>query len=370
MMSEKTVNDKTLKEIISESAEKQRSIGKQLLVQEPTVDFTNIDFLQTSLDDYKEFEERSEKKGEGYLSKRFPILTEKLEGIDEGLYLICAESNTGKSAVLIELLRDLATNRENKLYGLYYSLDDTKFDIIPRVIAADQLIPIGLCTKPNRYRKMIENGEQHSSLYEMQLEKREAGLQKLKEQVDCFKIEDGNTIKNATDLFNHMKAVQRYVKALDPDANIVVGIDAVDDIRFERSNMTTTERHALTAKTIKDWSTELHIPIFGTRHLKKLGANRRPTIDDLKDSNEYVYEASVVWLLHCDVSKNKQAATIFYQQGTDPTRLPVIEIDWAKNKKSSFKGNTYCYFRPEFSQVLECNKEDNGRFDTILFSTI
>lgn len=358
----------SLTQILENAKKDNKFVNKELL----NINKENIivkDFMESTLEDLDAFEDNAWNKGDGYAFKNFPMMTENLEGLDEGLYLVAGESNTGKSALMMNMVYDLCSNPDNKLFGIYYSLDDTKYDIIPRIVAMDQSIPIGVVSKPQRYQNMIDNAEENSSTYQMYLDKRREGLDKLKTQSNCFKIEDGSVIKSAEEMFQHMKQLQLYIKAIDPEMNIVVAIDAVDDIRFASKHFgSTTDRHAEIARTIKEWSTELHIPIFGSRHLSKLRQNRRPTLDDLKDSNEYVYEASVVWLVHNDVSKNKQAAQIFYQPDNSPEKLPVLEIDWAKNKKSSFKGRTYSYFIPNFSKATECKENESKRYDTIVYS--
>lgn len=327
------------------------------------------DFLESSLDDYEVFEQNSWNKGDGYQATKFKRFTDYLEGLDEGLYLFAGESNAGKSAIMMNIMYDLCLTKSNKLFGIYYSLDDTKFEIIPRIISMSQSIPIGVCAKPKRYQNLIDQGDENSILYAEYLEKRQIGLDDLKANKNNFKIEDSSKIKSAEDMFNHMKQLQHYVKSIDPEMNIIVAIDAVDDIRFATKHFgSTTDRHAEIARTIKQWAVDLHIPIFGSRHLTKLKQNRRPVLDDLKDSNEYVYEASAVFLVHNDVSKNKQAANIFYQVEGLPTKYPVLELDWAKNKKSSFKGRDYYYFIPEYSLATECNENDVKRFDTIIYS--
>ena len=352
--------------------EKAKSENKYLNKEMLNINKENIvikDFMESTLDDLAFFEDNSWNKGDGYSFKRFPMMTENLEGLDEGLYLVAGESNTGKSALMMNMVYDLCSNPDNKLFGIYYLLDDTKYDIIPRIVAMDQSIPIGVVAKPQRYQNMIDAAEENSATYQMYLDKRKDGLEKLRTQNNCFKIEDGSVIKSAEEMFQHMKQLQHYVKAIDPEMNIVVAIDAVDDIRFAGKHFgSTTDRHAEIARTIKEWSTELHRPSFGSRHLSKLRQNRRPTLDDLKDSNEYVYEASVVWLVHNDVSKNKQAAQIYYQPENSVEKLPVLEIDWAKNKKSSFKGRTYSYFIPNYSKATECKENESKRYDTIVYS--
>lgn len=360
----------SLTDILEKAKQDNSFLNKELL----SINKENIiikDFMESTLEDLEAFETNSWSKGDGYSFPKFPMMTQHLEGLDEGLYLVAGESNTGKSALMMNMVYDLCTNPNNKLFGIYYSLDDTKYDIIPRIVAMDQSIPIGVVSKPQRYQNLIDNAEENSSTFISYLEKRKLGLEKLKDQKNCFKIEDGSRIKSAEDMFQHMKQLQLYVKAIDPEMNIVVAIDAVDDIRFASKHFgSTTDRHAEIARTIKEWSTELHIPIFGSRHLSKLRQNRRPTLDDLKDSNEYVYEASVVWLVHNDVSKNKQGAQIYYQPENGTEKLPVLEIDWAKNKKSSFKGRTYAYFIPNFSKATECKENETKRYDSIVYSSL
>lgn len=328
-----------------------------------------FDFMESTISDLDRFDTLAWSKGDGYCFPKYPKITSYLEGLEEGLYLVCGESNTGKSALMMNLLYDLCMHSNNKLFGIYYSLDDTKFEIIPRIIAMDQSIPIGVGAKPQRYQNLIDQGDENAIMYMQYIEARKTGLEKLRSNNNHFKIEDSESIKTAEDIFTHMKQLQHYVKSIDPEMNIVVAIDALDDIRFANKHFgSTTDRHAEIARTVKQWVVDLHVPIFGSRHLSKLRQNRRPNLDDLKDSNEYVYEASVVWLVHNDVSKNKQAANVYYSAEGTVEKLPVLEIDWAKNKKSSFKGRTYAYFIPEYSKATECNDNDTKRYDVLVYA--
>lgn len=96
---------------------------------------------------------------------------------------------------------------------------------------------------------------------------------------------------------------------------------------------------------------------------------RRPNIADVKESGRYVYEASAVFVVHNDVSRNGQCASIYYTEPDSSEMLPIIEIQWAKNKKSSFKGRTYCHFVPNFSKVIECTQEETDRFNNLIYSS-
>lgn len=328
------------------------------------------DFFETTEQDLDEFEAYSWKKGEGYKVPSCPIFEEKLEGLESGLYLFAGESNSGKSATMMNLLFDICTHEENNLFGIYYSLDDSKNEIIPRIIAMNELIPIGVASKPQRYQKRIENAEEGSATYQEWLEKRKEGIERLKNLKHRFKVVDSNTIRFAEQIYDHIKKVKIYLETIDPDYNLIIAIDALNDIRFSTKRLNPgNELNSEIAKTVKEWAVEFDIPIFGSTHLRKLNANRRPVLDDLKESNEYVYESSVTWLIYNDVSKNKQAANIYYNTEDREEKMPIVELDWAKNKKSSFKGRTYFYFTPEMSKLNECTNDVMKRFDTLIYET-
>lgn len=326
------------------------------------------DFFETTLDDLDKFDEECWKKGNGYKIPRFPEIERRLEGVEQGLYLFAAESNVGKSALMMNIIYDMATCEENNLFGLYYSLDDASGEIIPRIISMNKKIPISASSKPMRYQNMIDAGEENASVYEDWLNLRKEGIDDLKANRELFKVVDSNTIRSVEQMYDHMKKVTRYLKTVDPDKKIVVGIDSINDLKFSSSNLAHgNETMSEVARVIKQWTVEFGCAIFGSTHLRKLNSNRRPTLDDLKDSVVIAFEASVVWLLFNDVSKNKQAASIYYNIEGEEDKLPIIEMDWAKNKKSSFKGRTYNYFTQNFSLATECPQEIMKRYDALVY---
>ena len=153
-----------------------------------------IDFWGTVADQYDEFDKAAWNKGNGYSAPNSPIFTEKIEGLDTGLYMFAGEANMGKTAIAVNLLWDFCTNPDNKLFGLYFSLDDSSQEVIPRIIAMDQHIPISIAAKPKRYQNLIDQGDERAEYYADLMEKREAGIEHLKELASHFRIEDGRTI--------------------------------------------------------------------------------------------------------------------------------------------------------------------------------
>lgn len=326
------------------------------------------DFYQTTLDDYESFDNQAWHKGDGYKLPKFKDVEDKLEGLTEGLYLFAAESNVGKSGLMLNLLYDACMCEENKLFGIYFSLDDGMNDIIARTIAMQEAIPISVVAKPQRYQNLIDLSEEGSSTFQEWLDKRIIGLEKLKSTNQRFKIVDGNRIKTSEDLEKYIKDAIIYVKSFDHDNNIIIAIDAINDINLQGKFNSTSDKHTAIAKMVKSWAaTEFHIPIFASIHLRKLNANRRPTLDDLKESVEYQFEANLVWLLYSDVSKNQQSAKIYWNQEGHVGKLPIIEMHWAKNKQSSYKGHSFCFFSPELSRAAVCSPEASKRYDVLLY---
>lgn len=330
---------------------------------------TAQDFFALMAKDIEIFEEKAWYKGTGYYTPKFPLISKYLEGWESGLYLFAAESNVGKSAIMMNVMEDLCMNADNNLFGIYFSLDDDKNKIIPRIVAMRESIPIGAVSKPGRYKQMIEDGDENALTYQEWLDKRTEGLAKLKTDSNKMMTLDSMDIKDIDQMYEYIKQVINYVKAIDPQMNVCVAIDSIKDIRLSDRfpKMTTNEKSDEVARIVKEWAVELDIIIMSSMHLRKLNGNRRPTLDDLKDSNVLVYEASMIWLLHNDVSKNKQAAKIYHRESEEGEKQPVIEFDWAKNKVSDYKGRTFAYFAPSFSKAVECGEDASKRFNGLLY---
>ena len=332
-------------------------------------------FLGESI--YDQFDINAHKKGQGYSCPDFPVLNAKLEGLEEGLYIFAGESNSGKTAIMTNILWSFCKNKDNKLFGIYYSLDDNTDEVIPRLIAMNQCIPISVGSKPNRYISYIEEHENSDNaedsamvnLYKSYLKKRQKGLDELKASNKEFLILDRSSVKNIDQLLDHAKKVQNYVKSFDEDNNIIIAIDSLADLTIDKKFNTDKERIDYVAMRIKEAANcDLKIPILTSYHVRKLNHQGRPTLDDIKESSRIVYEASVAFLVFNDVSKNKQAASVYYTSPEDSEKHPVIELDFAKNKKSSYKGRTYHYFRPDFSLVREVSLEEMKKYDARIYA--
>ena len=327
---------------------------------------------------YSDFEAYANKKGHGYTVEHFPIFNKRLEGLEEGLYVFAGESNSGKTAIATNLIWDICNYEPNHLFGIYYSLDDSTNEVIPRLIAMNQEIPISVASKPKRYLDFIEQNKDSSDAeiqikraqYIDDLQRREEGLKQLRNTNRNFMITDKEKIRNLEELLDHAKKVQTYVKSFDLRNNIIIAIDSLADLVVDTKKFNSErERVDYISQTVKKAANvDLKVPIFGTYHLRKLNHSGRPTLDEVKESGRLVYDASMVFLVFNDVSKNKESATIFYSDPDNEFKQPIIELDWAKNKKSSFKGRTYHYFVPNCSKAVECDESNSRRYDALIYT--
>ena len=326
-----------------------------------------VDYFNCLADCIDEFDDKAWNKKEGYKTPKFPSLTEGLEGWDSGLYIFAGLANHGKTAAMINILEDMVTCEENKLFGVYYSLDDNKNKVIPRIVAMRESLPISLIAKPGRYQKMVDEHHPDAVHIAQLLDKRREGIENLKAQSNKMMVLDSQDIKSDKDLKQSIYQIYNYIKSMDEEANIVVAVDGLKDINFTEMNLSENEKVDQASRFLKDISVELDIIVMSTMHLRKLNGNRRPTTEDLKDSNRLEYESDVIFLVYNDVSRNKDAAKIYSRVNDDSPKQPILELDWAKNKISSYKGRTFCYFSPEYSKSIECVEDDARRFNALVY---
>ena len=328
------------------------------------------DFRQVQIEKLAKFDKEAWATGSGYEAPNFPMWNEKMEGLGNGFYIFAGFPNCGKTAYMLNLAMDYAKYEKNHLYLLYFTLDDSAQKLIPRIISMNKEIPISVSAKPRRYQEMIENGAEGSSVFQKMLEKRSEGLEELNMLSSHFLIQEQSDIQCAEKMLNLAKMYKTFVRMEDPKANLLVAVDSLMDINIDSANdRDEKERNTRISRMMKDWAeNQLQCPVFGSAHLRKNTAGRRPQVSDLKESGRYEYDATAIFLIANDVSRSGQNADIYYSSPNDDEKHPVFEIQWAKNKASSFKERTYCFFTPEYSKATECSKELAAQFDAKIYS--
>jgi len=341
---------------------------KELLAEDKYA-VASIDVFEKSAEYIDDFAASCEQEGEGYEAPNFPLWSKHMEGLQNGFYIFAGFSNSGKTAFTSNLAFDYALNPDNHLFMLYYSLDDSKEDVIARMTAMRCRVPISVVRKPKRYESIVKEGKDGATQYKEMLKRREKGLAEMKKLSRNFMVRDAEEISCIEKMLNHAKMVKAYLQARDEKANVIIVIDSLMDIDIDSEKFREErDRNTAISKLVKKYATvDIKCPIFGTAHVRK-NSGKRVQISDLKESGRYEYDARAVFLITNDVSRNGQNAEIYYTDVNDSRKRPVLEIYWAKNKASSFKERTYCYFMPEYSLAREVDAEQTEVFDATIYA--
>lgn len=232
-----------------------------------------------------EVEEYSWTRGElGGLDWGFESLNKAFEGLNTGVHLVAGQSNIGKSSFCLQLAWQVAKanrvptkERPRKAFVLYFSLDDNNNELLPRLVAIDQRIPINVVRFPKKY--------QDNATY---MEKRAMGVQSLRDSVDYINMQDVNC---GSDIEYIEQTIEHYsveLAKVDPAYQLVAFIDNFHDITIgdeKLRNKTGGEKYDHIADGMTKMATKYDIPIVCTAEFRKLNGNRRPGVDDIRELN-------------------------------------------------------------------------------------
>lgn len=336
----------------------------QETVEEKTTD-DQPEFLVRMLNTINEMDEYSWKRGEmGGMDWGSDQLNKALEGLNTGVHLFAGQSNVGKSGIMMQLGQQIAKcNRvidekhPKKAFVLYFSLDDTANELLPRFIAIDQKIPINAVRFPKKF--------QHDQNF---MERREIGLKNLRELTSNFALMDANM---GTDIEFIEETATRYafdLAKLDENYQIVLFIDNFHDItvKDQRMNSDNNAKYDFLAGELSRIATKLDCPIVCTAEFRKLNGNRRPQLDDIRETVKIIYEAKAIILCYNEVGLRGQQAQIYWNRDDNPDKQPVFECRIGKNKFSSFKGRIFYEFWPEMSYFREVPEVGAQRYNTMI----
>ena len=293
-------------------------------------------------------------KGEGIQCK-FDKLVEKMNGIQPGLGFVGAQSNVGKSGFLLSV--GYSATKHDDVYSLYFSLDDSARDLLPRIVSSDKKIPINAIRMPQTF-----------SEYPEILKRRKQGIEELYNSVDRFKMLDqnyGGTIEYIKEAIkNHYEYVEEHT-----DKKLFVQIDNFHDIHVEGENFYGDDnaKYGYIGKELNDLAENLQIPIWCTAELRKSANNQRPTFDDIKAAGKLGYLAKICLMCYNEVGVDKGNAEVYYINEDRPGKSPIFEVDFNKNKLSTFKGKLYYEFVPEYGLYSECSEEDIEKYNNKVY---
>ena len=280
----------------------------------------------------KQVRDAKRKPGEvlGYALNEFPAIASAMSGIQNGLILIGADPNTGKTMLLVNLAVDLL-NSNPRARILFYTLDDTRETIVNRFLAKLSQIEI------NDVQTMLEGAAQAtlSNAYSWM-------TQMSTERLDIVQLTEGLT----------MTSIQDRVRRHPHKENLVLLIDGIYNIPLVRSYTNIREENIGRANGLKSTTKIFNIPLIGTAELRKRTqeeANRRQrTLHDLMESAKYAYNADAILLL----TPADEMESFRVQEE------PYVNLTFEKNKLSGYRDT----LRLKFRKAIATFEQEGGAY--------
>jgi DNA primase catalytic core len=291
----------------------------------------------------------------GLKADKFPLFVKKMDGIQNMFYILAGETNLGKTTMLLNLAMDLLRSNEN-IFILFFSVDDSLGQLLPRIVSLNTGVPINAIANPKYKIKLREDLSEEEK--EKLLRLRGEEIEKLKTMSDRFAIKEESEAKRIEQLSKYIK----IYKQISEGKQLVVFIDNLHRLTsYKKSD--TRELYMMISDQLKYWKNQYDIPVITTAELRKTNNVKRPIGDDIKECVDLQFDADFVGLLYGDYYKNSNTTLKFVRDvNAEDAFGPIVELNVAKNKTSSFKSKLYYKFYPELSKFIECTENERQEY--------
>jgi len=259
---------------------------------------------------------------------KFKTLANNIDGIQPGFYFLGAESNVGKTALLTNLALDVLDTSSDATV-LYFSLDDSRLYTTYRCLSILTGFHINSVRKPNVNHTDFQTLQAQRNVF-----------------LDYVKNER-LIMKDLSEVY-HMDHLMKFIEAYQNRENLVVFVDGLYNLEVDAGkNEGIRVQNIEKANKIKLITDKYGIPLIATGDLRKKlkgeSKKTKPTMHDLMETGRYAYNANVIWLL--------------YANDPDTVNQPyqIIELEYAKNKLSDFKGIQSLDFIRSTGTIKEIN---------------
>jgi hypothetical protein len=277
---------------------------------------------------------------------------ESFDGLPkEGQILgIAGAPNCGKSAWLTSLINNLLLNNDAGLSVIFHVLDDPRNVAYAKLLSALTAIPIGHIIRANKY----------ISPYPDVLYSYNQAKNWLQEQ-----MRTGRLVVKGQELGNDTEIAENLIDSVAAKTgNKIVYIG--DSFHSLDDKSTTEER--IRYKRVAEWTMRItetrRMTMVFTVELTKIGMDGRPRLYMLAESGKLMYAMKAVGLVYNELHDKRQQAGTYWVDGQDDgvvnqqIKRPILEIEWAKNKISEFKGSQYMRFHDHLALLEEMSKEE------------
>lgn len=264
------------------------------------------------------------------------------------LIALGGRSNSGKTALLINLAYNIATLNED-VTVLFHTIDDSRYIVIPKFIAMDSRIKINHVITP-------EFSKQYYAKHDL-ITRREASYH----QMYQLGMADRLIIKDA-ELGTSLESVDQWVKRYRkeyPDRKIIYFLDNFHLLADMNHIPDERVRNKERSKLIKKIATKYGITIFMTVEYTKIPPGHRPHNFDILETGQIEYDCNAIYHLfnpYSDVgaSAGEEWTWMEYDDLLQESVIkPKVELITGKSKLSAFKGSYFLQFSPEISRYSE-----------------
>lgn len=304
------------------------------------------------LDIIKVQEEDTSKSVKKMIMPDYPEFTDALSGDWVAtLNVIGGGANTGKTALMSNLARQLASCEENNAMVLFHTIDDTLKQFTTRLVCqfAAEVMPnvsLNMIKDPGAFPDTIKINKA-----------RDYGYAKLKELVakNRLLVRGGETGGGATLAFAR-DMIQYYKKQVPPGTQLIYFLDNFHRVRDFSNISDERTRFKKLSNAAKDMAKEFEIPIWATMEYSKAGTwDGRPTNNSISESIAMEYDANVIIHIYNDLHIKRDDAELYFKRvdrhGNEYS-APRLELIFGKNKINEFKGNLYMDFFTEQSRFV------------------
>lgn len=252
-------------------------------------------------------------------------------------------------------------NYNNNIHVIYLSIDDTKEQIVPRIVSiaeGSKILTLNQVRNPNYWNEL---GKQYTRCRDI-LSRRETGYNKFIELIKQDKL----IIKDSNDgrTLNYVELLISTYKEKYPNDDIVFVLDNFHKLS-DFSNMKDERiRFKNLSVAIKEIATKWHICFFSTVEYTKLPPGIKPNNHNVSETIELAYDANVIMHLYSEVADIPDKYTIChrdYDWRGDLVVLPRVELNLGKNKVSDVKTTLYFDFWPASSDYQNIDPETVAR---------
>ncbi|HEY9069941.1 MAG TPA: DnaB-like helicase C-terminal domain-containing protein [Candidatus Ozemobacteraceae bacterium] len=278
----------------------------------------------------------------------FPILQERLNGIQKQFYLVTGGVGMGKSTFVTQLAWDLVTCNP-ELTVLYFSLDLNRLDITAKLVSHAADVPIDYVKNPYLANVVHE-------------QRRQDGLAKVAAMRErLLVIDEGNGRIFLDDVRKLVKRTK-----LERGGELAVIIDPIFKIHVKNERMSFHEKCNLLAAELKTISAVEGVTLIATAGLPKAISNRRPVREDLEEIMGLLYDPYVVFFLYCDYLNDFETPFLEWQWGKDNFMIPISELMIAKNKMGGINTRIFFRYYESYSRFRECAPQEVENYNAMI----